>query len=102
MGLPKSGELLEGHAPGARFSDDLLKIELSGPKHNHFSVVDVPGLFQAATKYQTVEDGLKVEALAKRYIRDSRTIILYVFPFRSRKRFRRTHKNIYIVPLQAL
>lgn len=27
-----------------RFSDDVLCIELSGPEHHHFSVVDVPGL----------------------------------------------------------
>jgi hypothetical protein len=26
-----------------RFSDDILKIELSGPDHHHLSVVDVPG-----------------------------------------------------------
>lgn len=81
MGLPKAGEL---YALGARFSDDVLKIELSGPNHNHFSVVDVPGLFQAATVYQTEDDAHKVEALAKRYIQDSRTIILYVFSFRGR------------------
>lgn len=30
-----------------RFSDDILKIELSGPRHNHLSVVDVPGLFHS-------------------------------------------------------
>jgi hypothetical protein len=30
-----------------RFSDDILKIELSGPEHHHLSVVDVPGLFHS-------------------------------------------------------
>lgn len=30
-----------------RFSDDILKIELSGPDHRHLSVVDVPGLFHS-------------------------------------------------------
>ena len=30
-----------------RFSDDVLKIELSGPEHHHLSVVDVPGLFHS-------------------------------------------------------
>lgn len=30
-----------------RFSDDILKIELSGPDHEHLSVVDVPGLFHS-------------------------------------------------------
>lgn len=32
---------------GKRFSDDILKIELSGPEHRHLSVVDVPGLFHS-------------------------------------------------------
>jgi hypothetical protein len=30
-----------------RFSDDTLKIELSGPDQHHLSVVDVPGLFHS-------------------------------------------------------
>lgn len=29
------------------FSDDVLKIELSGPDYEHFSVVDLPGLFRS-------------------------------------------------------
>lgn len=29
------------------FSDDLLKIQLSGPEHDHFSVIDLPGLFRS-------------------------------------------------------
>lgn len=33
-----------------RFSDDILKIELSGPDHRHLSVVDVPGLFHSQAK----------------------------------------------------
>lgn len=30
-----------------RFSDDILRIELSGPEQRHLSVVDVPGLFHS-------------------------------------------------------
>lgn len=44
MGLPKPGE---GYTSGEHFSDDVLKIELCGPSRSHFSVVDVPGLFQS-------------------------------------------------------
>lgn len=44
MGLPKPGE---EYTSGDRFSDDVLKIELCGPGRSHFSVVDVPGLFQS-------------------------------------------------------
>ena len=46
MGLPNSqAEDLENL--DKRFSDDILKIELSGPEHRHLSVVDVPGLFHS-------------------------------------------------------
>lgn len=30
-----------------RFSDDILRIEISGPLQRHLSVVDVPGLFHS-------------------------------------------------------
>jgi GTPase SAR1 family protein len=33
-----------------RFSDDILKTELTGPDHHHLSVVDVPGLFHSEWK----------------------------------------------------
>jgi hypothetical protein len=46
MGLPDpNGDDLEDI--NKRFSDDILKIELSGPDHQHLSVVDVPGLFHS-------------------------------------------------------
>lgn len=46
MGLPgPSAQDLENL--DKRFSDDILKIELSGPEHHHLSVVDVPGLFHS-------------------------------------------------------
>lgn len=45
MGLPGPDDDIENLEK--RFSDDILKIELSGPQHNHLSVVDVPGLFHS-------------------------------------------------------
>jgi hypothetical protein len=74
-----------------RFSDDILKIELSGPEHHHLSVVDVPGLFHSKqryhnyailsnlpdpTKYQTEEDRGIIRKLIEGYLVDKRTIIL--------------------------
>ncbi|KAL2788499.1 P-loop containing nucleoside triphosphate hydrolase protein [Aspergillus keveii] len=59
-----------------RFSDDTLKIELSGPDQHHLSVVDVPGLFHNPTKYQTAEDRIIIRNLIQSYITDKRTIIL--------------------------
>jgi hypothetical protein len=46
MGLPDPG-LETDISKSARFGDDVLKIELCGPDRPHFSVVDVPGLFQS-------------------------------------------------------
>lgn len=48
MGLPKPGtEDIED--VDKRFSEHVLKVELSGPEHPHLSVVDVPGLFHSTT-----------------------------------------------------
>lgn len=47
MGLPKAGETVGVDDAEKRFSDDVLRIELFGPARSHFSVVDVPGLFQS-------------------------------------------------------
>ncbi|OJD21879.1 hypothetical protein ACJ73_06779 [Blastomyces percursus] len=77
MGVPGSNtKKLEGL--DKRFSDDILKIELSGPEHRHLSVVDVPGLFHNPTKYQTEEDRAIIHNLIESYITDKRTIILAV------------------------
>ncbi|CRG92822.1 hypothetical protein PISL3812_09893 [Talaromyces islandicus] len=82
MGVPgpKSNKLEE---VDKRFSDDILKIELSGPEHHHLSVVDVPGLFHNPTKYQTVEDRSIIRQLIETYITDKRTIILAVMDARN-------------------
>lgn len=47
MGLPKAGGTVGVDDAEKRFSDDVLRIELCGPSRSHFSVVDVPGLFQS-------------------------------------------------------
>lgn len=47
--------------PGSSFSEDVLKIELSGPDHEHFSVVDLPGIFRSKSRTGTLfssKDGI--------------------------------------------
>ncbi|KAF4207309.1 hypothetical protein CNMCM8927_003583 [Aspergillus lentulus] len=66
-----------------RFSDDILRIELSGPEQRHLSVVDVPGLFHNPTRYQTAEDRVIIRKLIEGYITDKRTIILAVMDARN-------------------
>lgn len=46
MGLPTPGaDSKKGF--DKRFSGDVLKIEVFGPRQSHLSVVDVPGLFHS-------------------------------------------------------
>ncbi len=79
MGIPAPGQSL---APGlSTFSDDILKIELSGPSRQHLSIIDVPGIFRTPTYgVTTKEDMTLVQRMVKSYIMDSRTIILAVIP----------------------
>ena len=37
------------------FSDDVLKIEISGPNQEHLSVIDVPGIFKKSTPGMTTK-----------------------------------------------
>jgi hypothetical protein len=63
------------------FSDDVLSIEKSGPEQEHFSVVDVPGIFRKTTAGVTTKaDQVKVEAMVRRYMENPRSIILAVIP----------------------
>ena len=63
------------------FSEDVLRIELSGPDFDHFSVIDVPGIFQVATPPKTTnEDKAMVNRMVRGYMSNPRTVILPVVP----------------------
>lgn len=79
MGIPAPGQSLATEQP--TFSNDILKIELSGPSRQHLSIIDVPGIFITPTHgITTKEDMLLVRNMVKTYIQNSRTIILAVIP----------------------
>ncbi|KAK3175449.1 hypothetical protein K4F52_010257 [Lecanicillium sp. MT-2017a] len=82
MGLPNSDNQ-DIENLDKRFSDDILRIEISGPDQHHLSVVDVPGLFHNPTKYQTREDLSVIRGLIESYTTDARTIILAVMDARN-------------------
>ncbi|KAK0668272.1 P-loop containing nucleoside triphosphate hydrolase protein [Cercophora samala] len=66
---------------GTVFSEDILKIEICGPKEDYLTVIDVPGIFRNPTEgVTTKQDILMVRNMVTNYIRDSRTIILAVLP----------------------
>lgn len=79
MGIPAPGQSLAPEQ--STFSNDILKIELSGPSREHLSIIDVPGIFRTPTRgITTKEDIILVRNMVKMYIQNPRTIILAVIP----------------------
>jgi hypothetical protein len=65
----------------ATFSEDVLKVEICGPDQEHFSVVDVPGIFRMATKgMTTLADAAMVKSMVRRYMVNPRSVMLVVIP----------------------
>ncbi|OAL27214.1 hypothetical protein AYO20_09812 [Fonsecaea nubica] len=85
---PKAAEIMEVPFAGQSreesshsFSNDILKIEMAGPQHEHFSVIDLPGLFRKPTLGQTTkEDMTLVKQMVATYLNNTRAIILAVVP----------------------
>ncbi|RBR21672.1 uncharacterized protein FIESC28_04772 [Fusarium coffeatum] len=70
-----------GNTSGSAFSRDVLRVEISGPNEDHLTVIDVPGMFENETPGMTTKADIElVKSMVKRYINESRTIILAVVP----------------------
>jgi hypothetical protein len=65
---------------GEIFSEDVLKVELTGPTESYLTIIDVPGIFRNKGDGTTKEDMELVRDLVKRFIKGDRTIILAVLP----------------------
>jgi Dynamin central region/Dynamin family len=66
---------------GSVFSEDVLKIEISGPKEDYLTLIDVPGIFRTPTEGVTTKADISlVQKMVKNYNKDSRTVILAVLP----------------------
>ena len=77
MDLRDKGE--DGTKP--TFSEDVLRLEVSGPDQEHFSVVDVPGIFRATTEGQTTKtDRIMVKRMVCEYMENPRSVMLAVVP----------------------
>lgn len=63
---------------GNAFSNDILRVEVSGPDRPHLTIVDLPGLIHSENKIQTAADVELVVAMARSYMENSRSIILAV------------------------
>ncbi|KAK5998958.1 Interferon-induced GTP-binding Mx2-like protein [Cladobotryum mycophilum] len=60
------------------FTQDLLRIEISGPDRPHLTIVDLPGLIHVQTRYQSSTDIKLVSKIVKTYMKEPRSIILAV------------------------
>ncbi|KAK6362559.1 hypothetical protein TWF730_000017 [Orbilia blumenaviensis] len=79
MGVPQPGhrpDTLKSDKRG--FSDHLLSLELSGPQHAQFSVIDLPGLIRSVANKERRDDIQLIREMNVKYIKDERSIILAV------------------------
>ncbi|KAL6885252.1 P-loop containing nucleoside triphosphate hydrolase protein [Trichoderma longibrachiatum] len=63
---------------GKAFSNDILRIEISGPDRPHLTIVDLPGLIHSETKNQTASDVHLITQIVKNFMSKQRSIILAV------------------------
>ena len=73
MGLKKE------RSSHATFSNDKLRLEIIGPKEEHLSVIDVPGIFRSLTPgVTTEEDKIMVKDMVQSYMENPRSLMLAV------------------------
>lgn len=73
-----AGSAMGLHCDSRAFSNDILRVEVSGPSQPHLTLVDLPGLFQAGNKLQSDDDAKAVTSLVLSYMKKTRSIILAV------------------------
>lgn len=83
--VEKAREEMGLSSPGSNrdFSTDVLRVELSGPQQPHLTMVDLPGLFEAANREQSDDDAEMVKSLVLSYMESPRSIILAVVSAKS-------------------
>lgn len=61
------------------FSGDVLRLEIAGPKEDHLSVIDVPGIFKRTTAGVTTKSDMDlVERIVHGYMKNPRSVMLTV------------------------
>ncbi|KAK3175407.1 hypothetical protein K4F52_010291 [Lecanicillium sp. MT-2017a] len=65
------------------FSTDILRMEFRGPNQPNLTLVDLPGLFRAGNREQSVKDAAVVRAMVRDYLKRPRSIILAVVSAKS-------------------
>lgn len=63
------------------FSEDVLRLEIQGPREGHLSVIDVPGLFTNTTEGVTSKEDIQtVREMVLTYMKNPRSVMLAVVP----------------------
>ncbi|KAF2736480.1 dynamin GTPase [Polyplosphaeria fusca] len=63
------------------FSNNVLRLEIAGPDQEHFSVIDVPGIFKRTTSGLTTKDDMAmVDGMVNEYMSNPRSVMLIVVP----------------------
>lgn len=75
--------LSSADAPNSGFSDDVLKVEISGPEQPDLTLVDLPGLYYSHSTEQSEEGRLMVQGMTEKYMKSFRSIILAVISARA-------------------
>jgi hypothetical protein len=70
--MKRAHEAMGLSAESKTLSDDILRVEISGPKQPHLTLVDLPGVFHAGTGSEFVKN------LVRKYMKRKRSIILAV------------------------
>ena len=76
--VEKAKEAMGLNAGTKAFSNDILKVEVTGPNQPRLTLVDLPGLIHAESKQQSASDVELVSSLVQHYMASSRSIILAV------------------------
>jgi GTPase SAR1 family protein len=81
--LEKAQKFMGISSVTSAFSNDVLRIELSGPDRPHLTIVDLPGLIHSENKQQTAADIELVLSMVQMYRANRRSIILAVVSAKS-------------------
>lgn len=90
IGSPDSAESGEGDS----FSDDVLRITISGPGRYPISLVDLPGLWNTSTEVQNKADKKVVDKMVRAYLREKRNALLLVVTARIHEAIQRAPDEV--------
>jgi GTPase SAR1 family protein len=76
--IEKAKDFMGVSATSSAFSNDALRVEISGPTQQHLTIVDLPGLIHSENKQQTSADVALVLSMVQQYMANRRSIILAV------------------------